>query len=92
VEKGFISESQLRQALEVQTSTSQRLGSILIGNGWADEEQVTEARSVQMDVGYVDVTRTIPDPFALALVTYETAQRYMLLPISVEDRMCRPSI
>ena len=85
VEKGFITESQLRQALEVQTSTGQRLGSVLIGNGWADEEQVTEARSVQMDVGYADVTLITPDPFALSLVPYETAQRYMLMPLSVEE-------
>ena len=57
VEQGTISCEQLKQGLELQTTTGQRLGNVLIGLGWADEEQVTEARSVQMDAVYVNMTR-----------------------------------
>ena len=85
VEQGAISPEQLSQALELQTSTGQRLGNVLIGNGWADEEQVTEARSVQMDAVYVNMTRETPDPFAVALVAFEIAHRYLLVPLSVDD-------
>ena len=85
IQKGFATAEQIKHGLDLQSSTGQRLGSILVGSGWATEEQIAEARSVQMDVGYVDVTQTIPDPFAVALVPAEIAQRYLLLPISMEE-------
>jgi len=85
VEQGITTAEQIRQALELQNSTGQRLGSILVGNGWATEEQVTEARADQMEVGYVDVTLEPPDPFAVALVPLEIAQRYLLLPLTIND-------
>ena len=85
IEHGIASADQIKQALETQASTGQRLGTVLIGNGWATEEQITEARSVQMDVGYVNITQEVPDPFAVALVPLEIAQRYLLLPLALED-------
>ena len=85
VEQGIASAEQIKHALEAQASTGQRLGSILINTGLATEEQITEARAVQMDVGYVDVTRQAADPFAVALVPPDIAQRFLLLPLSMED-------
>jgi len=85
VQQGAITSEQLREALEAQASTGRRIGTTLMENGWATEEQVTEARAVQMEVGYADLTRTVPDPFAIVLVPAETAQRYLLLPLSMED-------
>ena len=85
VEHGIATADQIKHALETQASTGQRLGSVLIGNGWATEAQITEARSVQMEVGYVDITQETPDPFAVALVPLEIAQRYLLLPLSMEE-------
>ena len=85
VQHGIATQEQIKHALEAQASTGQRLGTVLIANGWATEEQVTEARSVQMEVGYVDITQEIPDPFAVALVPLEVAQRFLLLPLSMED-------
>ena len=85
IEHGIATADQIRHALEIQASSGQRLGTVLIGNGWATEEQITEARSVQMDVGYVNITQQVPDPFAVALVPAEIAQRYLLLPLSMED-------
>ena len=85
IENGIASPEQIQHALDMQASTGQRLGSILIGNGWATEEQITEARSVQMDVGYANITLEVPDPFAVALVPAEIAQRYLLLPLSMEE-------
>ena len=84
VEQGAISPEQLRQGLELQTTTGQRLGNVLISLGWADEEQVTKARSVQMEAVYADMTQEVPDPFAVALVSFELAQRYLLVPLSVD--------
>ena len=85
IEQGIADADQIQHALETQRATGQRLGSVLIANGWATEEQITEARSVQMDVGYVNITLETPDPFAVALVPAEVAQRFLLLPLCMEE-------
>ncbi len=85
VRQGVLTPDQIRQALDEQILTRQRLGTILTNRGWADEEQVTRARAIQMDVTYVSVAEEIPDPMGLAQITFETAQRYLLLPLSYED-------
>ncbi|MBV9851122.1 MAG: Flp pilus assembly complex ATPase component TadA [Armatimonadetes bacterium] len=85
VQQGAITAEQLHQALEQQRSGGERLGTILMGNGWANEEQITEARAVQMDVPYVNVAAETPDAFALALISPELASRCLLLPLSLQE-------
>ncbi len=86
VSQGVVTPEQLQQALEQQASTRQRLGTILMTQEWATEEEITRARAVQMDVPYVAVGRETPDPFVVALVSFEMAQRCLLLPLSLETR------
>ena len=84
VQQGTINPEQLQQALEMQHSSGERLGAILLGHGWASEEDITQARAIQMDVPYVSVAAETPDPFALALISYELASRCLLLPLSLQ--------
>lgn len=86
VSLGILNEEQLREALQQQTSTQQRLGAVLMTNGWASEEEVTRARAVQMDVPYVALQRETPEPSVISLVSFETAQRCLLMPLSIEIR------
>ncbi|MBC8101528.1 MAG: Flp pilus assembly complex ATPase component TadA [Cytophagales bacterium] len=85
VAEGVISGDQLRFALEQQTRTGQPLGPTLIANGWATEEHMTYARSVQIDVPYVAVSEETPDPELLQLIPQEIAQRHLLLPLSLRQ-------
>lgn len=78
-----LSPAILRQALDQQARTGQVLGSILIANGWASEEDVVRARSVQLDTPYVAVANESPDQAVLALVPPEVALRHRLLPLGV---------
>jgi len=86
VSLNIISEPQLKEALDLQRGSGQRLGTILMSNEWATEEQITRARGVQMDVPYVNVSREIADPFVVAMVPYEIAQQGSLLPLGMEMR------
>ena len=86
VSQNVVSEEQLQEALDLQRATGQRIGTVLMDNEWATEEQITCARGVQMDVPYVNVTREIPDPFVVAMVPFDVAQRGSLLPLSLEQR------
>ena len=86
VSLNVISDEQLKEALDFQRASGQRLGTILMSNEWATEEQITRARGVQMDVPYVNVTHETVDPFVVSLVAYELAQQGSLLPLSLEQR------
>ena len=85
VESKIITREQLRQALDIQASSRERLGAVLLANGWVNEEQITFARSIQMDVSYVNLSEADPDPFAIALVPYELAHHYHILPLSLHE-------
>ena len=85
VQQGAITHEQLRQGLDQQHASGERLGAILMGQGWASEEDITQARAIQMDVLYVNVAEETPDPFALAMVSYEIASRGLLLPLSLQE-------
>lgn len=85
VQQDVITWQQLRQALDQQQSTQERLGAVLIGQGWATEEEITQARAVQMDVPYVDIAAAVPDHFVLALISPDLASRCLLLPLSLSE-------
>lgn len=85
-----ITSDQLAQALDEQIQTQQRLGAVLMAHGWADEEQITRARSVQFDVSYLAVANLESDPFAIQLLPYEIARQYLVLPISIQEHENEP--
>jgi len=86
VSQNVISDEQLKEALDLQRASGQRLGTILMSNEWATEEQITRARGVQMDVPYVNVTHEAVDPFVVSMVPYELAHQGSLLPLSLDMR------
>lgn len=86
IAQGTISPTQLAQALDEQTRSGRsggKLGALLAERGWATEEDVTRARSVQFDVPFVSVADENPDPLLVAQVPEEVARRHHLLPLSV---------
>jgi hypothetical protein len=55
VKRKLVSHEQLEHALEEQQRTHARLGEVFISLGMATEEQITEARAQQLDVGYMNL-------------------------------------
>jgi type IV pilus assembly protein PilB len=82
ISQGVITPAQLRQALDQQARTGQVLGPILIANGWATEDDMTRARSVQIDVPFVLLARETPDPALLERIPFELAEKHQILPLS----------
>jgi type IV pilus assembly protein PilB len=85
VAEGLLNPDQLRFALEQQTRTGQPLGPTLIANGWATEEHMTYARSIQIDVPYVNVAEEVPDPALLLQIPQDLALRHLILPLSIRE-------
>jgi len=81
VEKGVISQEQLKQAREVQKSAPGDLGVIIHDLGFASEREVASARASVLGLQFVDLTRTHPDPEATKAVPEHIVKRYNILPI-----------
>jgi hypothetical protein len=53
VEKGWITEAQLLDALTEQKLSDKFLGSILVGKGWISDHNLMEALSVQFNIPFI---------------------------------------
>jgi len=85
VKKGVISDDQLRIALQEQTKTHQPLGRLLVRLGFLSEATIRDVLSENLGHETVDLSSTIIDPKALALIPKDVARRYLLLPLSVDS-------
>jgi type IV pilus assembly protein PilB len=85
VEKGVISEDQLRIALQEQFKNHQPLGRLLIGLGFLSEATLRDAMSQNLGQESADLSNVIIDPAAIKLIPKDIARRYQLLPLSVDE-------
>jgi type IV pilus assembly protein PilB len=84
VDLNLITPQQLQLALEQQKVSKQRLGEVLVKQGWTDVEGITQARAVQMEVPYIGIAELPQDPFVVAQIPHETAARYQMLAFAAE--------
>ena len=85
VEKGVISDDQLRIALQEQGKTHQPLGRLLVGLGFLSEATIRDVLSENLGHESVDLATVIIDSAALSLIPKDVARRYQLLPLSVDQ-------
>ena len=89
---GVITEDQLRIALLEQTRIDRPIGRLLIDLGFVTEAALRDALSASLGKQSVDLTSTIADPEALALVPQDVAKRHRLLPLSFDAARNRLTI
>src|SRR5260221_378718 len=82
IQKGMISEDQLRIALTEQKKVQIPLGKLLVQLGFLTEATVRDILSESLGQVSIDLSNTIVDPGALALIPKETARRYHVLPVA----------
>jgi type IV pilus assembly protein PilB len=88
VETGAITPEQLEEALSKQLGTGRRIGSLLVDEGWADEEAVARCLSLQLSLPY-QPPPLHPEAAALELVRPELARRGKVLPLKATGRTLR---
>ena len=81
VEKGFISDDQLKKAQEMQKQSRGDLGKILLDLGYVTERDATEARAQEMGLPFVDLTKFPPESSAVNVVPEHIAKRHNVIPI-----------
>jgi type II secretory ATPase GspE/PulE/Tfp pilus assembly ATPase PilB-like protein len=90
LEKGIISQDQLRIALIEQRRRNIPLGKLLVSLGFVTEATVRDTLSESLGQVSIDLGTTIVDPAAVALIPKEAARRYQVLPVALqrdEDRL-----
>ncbi len=85
VDAGLIDQRQLGEALDEGARTGLRLGEVVVGHGWASEEDVGRLLAEQWGLSYVDRASIWFDAEALARLSREDAQRLEALPTRIEE-------
>lgn len=81
IERGFITPSQLEEALKQQPATGMRLGDLLVDLGALTEIQLLEAISDRLAIPRVSLGSMVIDPNVIGRVPVDLARRYTLIPV-----------
>ncbi|NLO72950.1 MAG: Flp pilus assembly complex ATPase component TadA [candidate division WS1 bacterium] len=84
MERGLLTEEQLKEALQTQKQTTQLLGEVLVDLGFVEKKALYEALSAQMHIPYLDVSPDTVDPGVATLLPKEDAERYRAIPVGRE--------
>ena len=82
IKENLITAEQLETALKHQRQHGGRLGSILINLGFVQDDDITSVLSRQYGVPSINLAYFEIDPSVIKLIPVETAQKYMIVPLS----------
>ena len=85
LEKGVLSEDQLRIALFEQQSSGDPLGRILVRLGFVTEATIRDVLSETGDAKVVDLRNISVDPDVLSKVPIDVAKQYNIFPINYDE-------
>ena len=82
--EGYITGTQLEDAINYQKRHNGRLGHILVKLGYIDEDTIVNVLSRVYKYPTVKISQTTPDPDVFKIMPYETAKNYMAFPLKFE--------
>lgn len=87
VELGYLRESDLKQALGMQSESksSQRLGEILVERGFIEERKLLEALSYQLGYPLIELTFVAIDRTLLSVIPLSVCRELEIVPVRRED-------
>jgi len=86
-EVGLINEGQLKEALQEQQETGERLGQILVKKGFLTEQQLLESLEYMLGVPHVQISKIRIDQEAVKLIDPKLIRSHRILPISRENNV-----
>ncbi|QSZ26534.1 type II/IV secretion system protein [Aceticella autotrophica] len=81
IEVGFLTRNQLENAINIQKHTGEKLGKILVKEGYATEEKILEALEFQLGIPHVDLQKFYIDPDIAKIIPETLAKRHIAIPI-----------
>jgi type IV pilus assembly protein PilB len=85
VEEGLISREELLKVLAERDDTTERLGELLVRQGYITEKQCLSCVGKQMGIPFIDLTRTEIDPAISRIIPHTVAIRLLAVPIEKTD-------
>jgi type IV pilus assembly protein PilB len=85
LERGLLSEDQLRIALLEQKSRSLPLGKVLVSLGFLSEATLRDVLAENFGHGHIDLTKVVPSADAMRLIPRDFAKRHFVFPISIDE-------
>lgn len=85
LEKGVLSDDQLRIALFEQQSSRDPLGRVLVRLGFVTEATIRDVLSESGGAGIIDLRKTTVDPDVLSMVPIDVAKRYNVFPVAYRE-------
>jgi len=79
----LISDDQLNEALALQKQSKDRLGKVLVDNGYITESQLIETLRMQLGIDFIDLTKTDIDPEMSSFVPKSIAKKEDIVPVKV---------
>ena len=92
INKGILSEDQLRISLLEQMKSNQPIGKLLVSLGFVSEATLRDALSESLGKQSLDLSNAIVDPSGLKLIPRELAKRHHLLPLDYDQESRRLTI
>lgn len=88
IEEGLVSAAIIEQSQQEAESTNRQLVAVLVDKGIIDEELLTHSIAYVSGVPYVNLTNTIINQDVLSLLSEDTAERFMAVPLAeVQNRL-----
>lgn len=81
IERGLVTEDQIKKALDLQKSTDELIGVLLVRMGYCAQKDVDRAFAEQKRVPFVDFNETELDIEAAKLIPQELSQRHKLVAV-----------
>ncbi|MDR7584361.1 MAG: hypothetical protein QN158_02075 [Armatimonadota bacterium] len=81
VSAGLVTPEQITAALAIQRETGERIGEVLLRQGWISEDDLAWALSNHLGFPYVFLTPEIIDPDAVRLLPEEVLRTHRVVPI-----------
>lgn len=79
--RGVISQPQIAEALEIQSSQGRRLGEIIVEKGWVSALQLQQALAEQLGLPFVRVRPGLFDPSTANILDATVARRLKVIPL-----------
>jgi MSHA biogenesis protein MshE len=81
VDHKVISQEQLRASLEIQKSSGQKLGRVLIDSGYITEDKLLDFLARQLNIDYIDLKRRDIKPEVVKLIPEIQARRFQVIAL-----------
>lgn len=86
IESGLLTAEQLKNALDIQKKTGERLGRALINLDYITEERMIEVLEFQLGIPHINLSDIIVKEEVASLIPVALAERYQIIPIKREGK------